>query len=126
MCDFQLHEPFFPKSNLFHHFSKLCPDARHWSLLTLLAYSTRLINSFLIYFPNLLPISTEKITHQGLIPYLSKLMIPLYRIQESPNLQRKLQVLFHKWETLLYLFTDRKLTALLLNQNYWLDGINTT
>lgn len=123
MCfDFQLHEPFSPKPNLFH-FSKLCPDARYWSPLTLLAYSTTFLNPFLIHFPNLLLTNKyKKITHQGLIPYWSKL---IYRIQEAPNLQRKLQVLFHKWDTLLHLLTDRKLTSLLLNQKYWLAVINT-
>lgn len=55
MCfDFQPHEPLSPKPNLFHHFSKLCPDARHSGLLTLLAFSTTFINPLLIYFPNLL------------------------------------------------------------------------
>ena len=54
MCfNFQLYEPFSPRSNLFHHFSKLCPDARRWSFLTLLAYSTTFRNPFLIYCPNL-------------------------------------------------------------------------
>lgn len=116
---------FSPKPNLFH-FSKLCPDARHWSLLTLLAYFTTFINPLLIYFPNLLLTNKhKKITHQGLIPYQSKLMTPLYRTQEVPNSQRQLQVLFHKWDTLLHLCTDGKLTTLLLNQKYWLDLINT-
>ena len=127
--NFQLYKPFSPRSNLFHHFSKFCLHARCWSFLTLLAYSTTFRNYFLIYCPNLFLTNKYKYANTSRSDSIS------VKANDTPiqnsvdfligdNWQWNLQVLFHKWDTLLCLFTHRKLTALLLNQKYWLDGIN--
>lgn len=130
MCfNFQLHEPFSPRSTRFH-FSKLCPDTRHWSFLTLLTYSTTFRNSFLIYCPYLFLTNEYKYDNTSrsdsvAVKANDTLILNSVDSLIGNNWQRKLQVLFHKRDTLLCLFTDRKLTALLVNQKYWLDGINT-
>lgn len=131
MCSkFQLHEPFSLRSNLFHHLSNLCPDASHWTFLTLLTYSTTFRNPFLIYYSNLLLTSKDKYgnTSRSDAVFIKANDTPIVNSGDSlipDNRQRMLQILFHKWDPLLCLFTNRKLTALLLNQKYWLDGINT-
>lgn len=129
MCsNFQLHEPFSLRSNLFHPLSNLGPDASHWSFF--LAYSTTFRNPFLIYYSNLLLTSKDKYGNTSRSDAVSVKASDTPIVNSADSLihdsqQRKLQILFHKRDLLLGLFTDRKLTALLLNQKYWLGGINT-